>query len=250
MDMKLDKRSSVPLYAQLKDLLIERVDSGAYPPGTRIPSELQLCEELALSRPTVRQAISELVSEGTLSNVKGRGTFVAAALEKVDIRGFSAFTFSLLSAASLEHFHFEDYAMDPDAHEHLEKAFGQGVPGGEPGYFRVDWTDNAHRRSPLFLCKSYIPAAMFPDLAADLRARRKMIDITANKYAYLPAKASCRISVRQADTEEARYLDIARGAPVLCVQSRLTSRSGIPCEYDIAILRSDVCDILIDSGRS
>ncbi len=34
--MKLDKRSSVPLYAQLKELLIERVESGAYPPGTRI----------------------------------------------------------------------------------------------------------------------------------------------------------------------------------------------------------------------
>ncbi len=248
--MRLDKRSSVPLYAQLKDLLIEQVESGAYEPGDRIPSELKLCEELDLSRPTVRQAISELVAEGTLTIVKGRGTFVATVPDKVDIRGFSAFTFSLLSAAQLDSFHFEDYAMDPQAPELLSQTFGGDVQAGEPGFFHVQWTDQEHRRYPLFLCHSYIPAAMFPDLATDLRARRKMIDITANKYAYIPVKASCRISVRQADTEEARYLDIARGAPVLCIQSRLVSRSGMPCEYDIAILRSDMCDILIDSGRS
>ena len=146
--------------------------------------------------------------------------------------------------------HFEDYAMDPNATEELVRHFGTVPPPGEPGTYRVDWTDVAHRRNPLFICHSYISAAMFPDLADDLKARRKMIDITANKYAYLPVKAACRISVRQASTEEARYLDIPRGAPVLCVASRLTSRSGNVCEYDIAILRSDVCDILIDSGRS
>ena len=248
--MKLDKRSSVPLYAQLKDLLIDRVEKGEYPSGSRIPSELQLCEELDLSRPTVRQAISELVSEGTLSIVKGKGTYVAATPEKIDIRSFTGFTFSLLSAANLEGMHFEDYAMDPNATEELVRHFGTVPPPGEPGTYRVDWTDVAHRRNPLFICHSYISAAMFPDLADDLKARRKMIDITANKYAYLPVKAACRISVRQASTEEARYLDIPRGAPVLCVASRLTSRSGNVCEYDIAILRSDVCDILIDSGRS
>lgn len=248
--MRLDKRSSVPLYAQLKDLLIERVERQEYPPGSRIPSELQLCEELDLSRPTVRQAISELVSEGTLAIVKGRGTFVTAATEKTDIRSFTGFTFSLLSAANLEGMHFEDYSIDPHAPEDLAHAFGPVAPLGEAGVYRVDWTDNAHRRNPLFLCRSYIPAAMFPELADDLRARRKMIDITANKYAYLPVKATCRISVRQASTEEARYLDIPRGASIMCVASRLTSRSGNVCEYDIAILRSDVCDILIDSGRS
>jgi GntR family transcriptional regulator len=38
---------------------------------------MALCQELSLSRPTVRQAIAELVSEGILVIVKGRGTFVA-----------------------------------------------------------------------------------------------------------------------------------------------------------------------------
>jgi DNA-binding GntR family transcriptional regulator len=154
--MKMDKRSSVPLYAQLKDLLIERVESGEYEPGSRIPSELQLCEELGLSRPTVRQAISELVSEGTLSIVKGRGTFVAAAPEKIDIRGFTAFTFSLLSAATLDNMHFEDYAMDPDAAESLGQAFGPVPPFGEPGMF--GWTGRTTRIAAI-RCSSAIPTS-------------------------------------------------------------------------------------------
>ena len=57
--MKLDKHSSIPLYAQLRELIVERIQDNSYKQGERIPSEMQLCEELDLSRPTVRQAISE-----------------------------------------------------------------------------------------------------------------------------------------------------------------------------------------------
>ena len=59
--MRLDKHSSIPLYAQLRELLVEQIQDGRYKPGDRIPSELTLCEELDLSRPTVRQAIADLV---------------------------------------------------------------------------------------------------------------------------------------------------------------------------------------------
>jgi len=92
--MKLDKRSTQPLYAQLKELLVERIQQGTYKPGQQIPSELALCEELDLSRPTVRQAIAELVTEGILTILKGKGTFVAAEPERIEIKGFNPFTFS------------------------------------------------------------------------------------------------------------------------------------------------------------
>jgi len=69
--MKLDRHSSVPLYAQLRELIVERIQEGVYGQGERIPSEITLCEELGLSRPTVRQAISELVSDGILESPQG-----------------------------------------------------------------------------------------------------------------------------------------------------------------------------------
>ena len=51
-------------------------------------------------------------------------------------------------------------------------------------------------------CQSLIPVYMFPDLGHDLQQNRRMIDIMANKYAYLPQKATCRIYVRPAGSEK------------------------------------------------
>lgn len=72
--MRLDRHSSIPLYAQLRELLVEQIQDGFYKPGDRVPSELTLCEEHDLSRPTVRQAISDLVADGILVIEKGKGT--------------------------------------------------------------------------------------------------------------------------------------------------------------------------------
>src|SRR3972149_1507102 len=73
----LDKASAIPLYFQLERWLIDRVADGELQPGHQIPSEQELCREFSLSRGTVRQALSELASEGHIYLVRGRGTFVA-----------------------------------------------------------------------------------------------------------------------------------------------------------------------------
>lgn len=72
----IDKNSPVPLYYQLKNLLLEDIQSGKYPKGSLIPTELELGTTYQLSRTTVRQALTELVQEGWLTRQKGRGTFV------------------------------------------------------------------------------------------------------------------------------------------------------------------------------
>jgi GntR family transcriptional regulator len=74
----IDHGSPVPYYHQLKELIQDEVASGRWPPGTRIPSEPQLCEMLDVSRTVVRQALGELVSERILRRQKGLGTFVSA----------------------------------------------------------------------------------------------------------------------------------------------------------------------------
>jgi GntR family transcriptional regulator len=56
----INKYSSIPLYLQLKSLIIEKIDKGEYAADTKIPSEQELCERYDISRPTVRQAIAEL----------------------------------------------------------------------------------------------------------------------------------------------------------------------------------------------
>ncbi len=70
-------KGSIPLYIQIKDLLVARVTEGKWVPGDTIPSEIQLARELNVSQGTVRKAITELVENNVLVRRQGRGTFVA-----------------------------------------------------------------------------------------------------------------------------------------------------------------------------
>ncbi len=121
--MKLDRRSTQPLYAQLKQLLADRIRQQQYGPGQQIPSELALCQELGVSRPTVRQAIAELVSEGVLVIEKGRGTFVADDPERLEIKNVTAASFSLLSTRSLEQAEDVTAEIIPGSEE-VDRLFG------------------------------------------------------------------------------------------------------------------------------
>jgi DNA-binding GntR family transcriptional regulator len=246
--MKLDKRSSQPLYAQLKEVLVERIQQDVYQSGQQIPSELALCEELSLSRPTVRQAIAELVAEGVLVIVKGKGTFVAAEPERIEMKNFGPFSFSLLSARTLEpmqQLQIDTMPGDPE----IDRVFGVTGGSGHAGYWSITWRQEEEGQC-YATCQSLIPVYMFPELGQDLQQGRRLIDIMANKYAYLPQKASARTYVRQARLEEARILDISRSAPVLVSSSRLTSRSSNVCEIVTAIMRSDLVSLGLDAGRS
>ena len=62
----INKYSNIPLYSQLKNLIVEKIENGEYAEGSKIPSEEELCELYKISRPTIRQAINELVSNGYL----------------------------------------------------------------------------------------------------------------------------------------------------------------------------------------
>lgn len=70
-------KGSIPLYMQIKDLLVARVTKGEWTPGDIIPSEIQLARDLKVSQGTVRKAITELVENNVLLRRQGRGTFVA-----------------------------------------------------------------------------------------------------------------------------------------------------------------------------
>jgi len=88
--MILDKNSSIPLYQQLKEIIYKRIKSGEYAEGEIIPSERELEKTFNISRMTVRQAINQMVSEGSLVREKGRGTFVAKhKIQQRNIRSFS-----------------------------------------------------------------------------------------------------------------------------------------------------------------
>lgn len=73
----LTREFGLPLYQQLHHLLRHRILTGQYAPGSKIPSESELCRDLAVSRVTVREALRALVRADMLVKVHGKGTYVA-----------------------------------------------------------------------------------------------------------------------------------------------------------------------------
>lgn len=74
--MTEERQWRMPLYLQIKHKMIEKIRSGELRPGSMMPPEKELCSEYGVSRYPVRQAMSELVSEGYIKRTRGRGTFV------------------------------------------------------------------------------------------------------------------------------------------------------------------------------
>lgn len=66
----------VPKHAQLRAILLDQIET-AWEPHTATPSERELMAQFGVSRATVREAIRQLVEEGKLYRVHGKGTFVA-----------------------------------------------------------------------------------------------------------------------------------------------------------------------------
>ena len=249
MVLKIDKHSNIPLYAQLETAILAGIRGGSFGGDGRIPSENEICEMTMLSRPTVRQAVAELVSEGILVKVKGKGTFLATEPPRIDLKGFNGFLFSVLSADNQENRDFLSIDRVDGEAEGLDPIFGQMPISSEKAYTRLTWIHRTNESIPYAYCTSFIPLWMFPNLIEDMKLGRRMLDITANKYAYLPTRAHLRVEVRTARPDESEMLDIARGNPVFVSVSDLSSRSGSVCEHVVAVLRTDRCALCQDSGR-
>lgn len=80
--LKVDRRSFVPLYVQLKNIVQRQIMSGELTAGAALASEPTLCRLYGVSRITVRQALGELEAEGMIRREPGRGTFVRASVSK------------------------------------------------------------------------------------------------------------------------------------------------------------------------
>jgi multiple sugar transport system substrate-binding protein len=74
--MEIDPELPIPLYFQLKTLLLEEILSGRYGPAERLPTEHELCDRYQISRTPVTRALTELADEGVILRHRRRGSFV------------------------------------------------------------------------------------------------------------------------------------------------------------------------------
>lgn len=96
--MELDNGISIPLYKQLEEKLLNEIESGERPAGSKIPTENELSAQYHVSRVTVRKALASLSELGYLNRKSGKGTFVS---EKKLQRGISSTAISFTEMCKL-----------------------------------------------------------------------------------------------------------------------------------------------------
>ncbi len=87
----IDKDSPIPLHHQLREAIREEIRSARLTPGMMLPTEMEICAQLDISRTTVRAAILDLAREGLLKRIPARGTFVAESTSQPDTIVIAAF---------------------------------------------------------------------------------------------------------------------------------------------------------------
>ncbi len=153
-----------PLYQIIEATLAERIQQGAYPVGSLMPTEAALAAEFETSRFTVREALRKLVEAGFVSRRQGRGTEVVSATPG------AGFVLSFGSMQELFQVAVETWFVLHDITEvTLDAGLAERV-GGQSGesWFRVTgvrWTAPGGRA--ICVIESYIPGR-FSDTVAKL----------------------------------------------------------------------------------
>jgi GntR family transcriptional regulator len=90
--MNFEKIDSLPLYTQLHNHIKKQIDQGELAPGEQIPPETELQSAFGMSRVTIRKAITDLVKEGYLVKIQGKGTYVSQVADTNSVENIRSFT--------------------------------------------------------------------------------------------------------------------------------------------------------------
>lgn len=86
--IELNKEDSEPLFRQLTSQLIKLIQDGVLSPGAQLPGSRQLAAAWQIHRKTVVSALDQLLIEGWLKSIPGKGTFVSDDLQKGVLQKF------------------------------------------------------------------------------------------------------------------------------------------------------------------
>lgn len=233
-DMNMDRTLRVPLYYQLKELILAQIEGGHLRYGQAIPCERELCERYRVSRTTVRQAIGELEREGYLNRQQGKGTFVARPRIR---RGMAQLTsFSEEVAASGHEPGSQLLAL---RHEPADSrvASALGLEEGVWVWFveRLRLADD----EPIGINLSYLrlPSDVFL-VPAELEAEVSLWSLLEAKGIRL-VEAEETILAIVADARQAELLGVPEQSPLLVKEGVVYSDERVPVEFHRVIARAD-----------
>lgn len=220
-----------PLYRQIKDLLLERIAAGEWPPGTFIPSESALASSYNVSVGTLRKALDELVSDNVVIRRQGKGTAVAT--HDADRALFRFFNIvrhdgerSLPVSRALSR---ERRRATPEERQDLELPADAEVIHLR----RVRELEG----TPILLEDIVLDAKRFAKLEAQPEILpNTLYQLYQQQYAATVAHADERLVARAAGEDEVTHLGAESGEPLIEIRRIARDYQGVPIERRLSLL--------------
>jgi len=239
--LKIDRKSHVPVYWQIKESILKEITSGKLKPGDKILSEPQLKEKYGVSRLTARSAVTELVNEGYLVRKQGYGTYIQKPRienSQERFKGFKSdmedkgFTVNseILESREISAPEFIQSSMDLDSNQKVFKIK------------RLRFANN----EPIVIHESYIPTELCPNLLQYDFGKGSLYSVFS-KYKITINNATEHLEAISADKDTASYLGIKEGDPILYIQRTSFIEGNKPFEYSSSWYRGDryIFDVLL-----
>jgi len=245
-NIKLNKNIPVPLYYQLKKQLLSLIEEGVLKSGDKLPTEKELCEQLNISRPTVRQAFGELSMEGYLHRFKGNGTFVSA--PKVSSRFLNkleSFQDEMQHEGKIPNTRvlaLEKIPPFPKANEIL------GLPIDEPLLLltRLRFADDV----PIVLADTYLPYSQYLGLLNYDFEATSLYEVLEQEYGIYISRVVREIEAVTARRKETELLQCSPNQALILARSlAYTAGQSDPIKYSIARHRGDINTFSVEVYR-
>ncbi|SER95518.1 GntR family transcriptional regulator [Salipaludibacillus aurantiacus] len=239
----INKNSPIPIYYQLEEKIKNQIDQGDLKPGDMLPSEREYANTYAISRMTVRQAITKLVNDGYVYRKKGTGTFVSEKKIEQPLQGLTSFTEDMKARGMTPGnrlVHFKVVPATSSVANYLK------IQENDPVYEiqRVRLADNV----PMALETSYLPEKLVPGVTKEI--------MQSSLYEYIEAalgkkikEATQIIESSTANQNEVELLQVRKSSPILLIERHTYLEDGTPVEFVKSAYRADRYRFMINMKR-
>lgn len=230
----LKRHHPVPLYQQLAATLRAQIESRQYGAQERLPSERELATRFHVSRMTVRQALEALARDGLVAGRVGKGTFMIEPKinqQLANLTGFSQDVSQRHQQPSSRVVKAEGMLAGKDVSVALELEPKARVYN----LIRVRYANG----SPLAVENAFLPEHLCPNLLKHDFARESLYETLQSEYGWNLIRARQTMEARFATSQETKWLDLGRPAPILALERITMVMQGFPIEYVRSAYRGD-----------
>ena len=226
--------AALPLYVQIAESLLERVESGDLRPGDRLPPERELSTLLGVNRMTVRRALRLLGERGLLLRRQGQGTFIAQPKIERQASRLTSFTVGMQQRGLQPGTRVVSFEQRP-AEASVAGLLQLPVSAAIYAVVRL----RTLNQEPVLLERYSIPVDHFPRLERfDLEAR-SLFEIFHTEYGVAIARARQSLEPVSATEFEADLLGVQPGAPLMLEWRVSFDTQGKPIEHGKDSYRGD-----------